>query len=598
MSDTGSVMASVERAATVAALRRLMLLLLVLAIAACSFVAWYEYHRTASDALHEIDDISRIAQEHALDVLAHSEIALNAFLDVVADRPDYEIQKREESLHRQAGRAAREVGAITHLILWDEAGRALVSGRNYPVPGTASIADRRYFLRHKQGAELSINALEKCRAAGMDAIVVTKTRYDSAQHFAGVLMASISPHVFIDFYRYVVRDHSDVAIEVVKRNGKQIVGYPDSLHTNLAYRSAPVKAVYGAVVDAVSAVDGSARYALYRQVGEYPAYLVVSRSKQSVFAEWRHDMAMLGAVIVPGIVLVLLLVELAARKARHEQNLLLQCHAEEALRIEAEAEVRHVQKLEALGQLIGGIAHDFNGLLQVIANGVSALEATARTTDTQPQLAFIRKAVLGAKTLSAHLLTLSRKRELKLERVRPQVVIPEMCDFAALALPAQVKLHHAVDCDAWDIFIDRSELELAIINLVVNARDAMAGTGEISVRVRNVPAAAASAMGAKLGGGDYVALSVRDTGPGISETAVDHLFEPFFTTKPEGKGTGLGLSSVSRYAVELGGVAVAENAADGGAIITMYIPRAMRDLPSETGSVLKIRSTSSATIDR
>lgn len=489
---------------------------------------------------------------------------------------------------------AREVRDINNLIVWDKAGRALVSGRYYPVPGAVSIADRRYFLKHKQGTELSIGTLEKCGVTGSETIVMTKTRRDAEGRFAGVLTASILPQVFMDFYRHLVRDHSDVAIEVVKPNGVQIAAYPASWRTSVAYRAALGKIRIGTVGDPIYELDGSSRYALYRQLGSYPLYLVVSRSKQSVFAEWRHDMAMLGAVVVPGIVLVILLVGLAVRKARHEQKLILQCHAEEARRIEAEAEVRHVQKLESLGQLTGGIAHDFNGLLQLIANGVSALEATGRATDAHPHLSRIRKAVVGARSLSAHLLTLSRKRELQLEQVRPELIIPEMCDFATLALPPDVKLHYELDRGTWDIFIDRSELELAIINLVVNARDAMAGKGEIFVRVRNVPGADTRALGVTLNRGDYVALSIRDTGPGIPATAVDHVFDPFFTTKSEGKGTGLGLSRVSRYAVELGGVAVAENAPDGGAIITMYIPRATRTSPSEIGSLLKVRATSPA----
>jgi signal transduction histidine kinase len=588
---------AVEQAATVVALRRLMLLLVLIAAGACSFVAWYEYNRTASRALHELDDISRLAQEHAVNVLTHSEGSLNALLHVVSDRPDHEIHRHQKPLHRQASRVAKKVRDISNIIVWDEAGRALVSGRYYPVPVTASIADRRYFLTHKQGAELSVNTLEQCRVTGLETIVMAKTRRDAEGRFAGILTASISPRVFMEFYRHVVPDHSDVAIQVVKLNGERIAAYPASWRTNVAYRTAPDKIVNGATGDAMYGPDGTSRYVLYRQLGSYPLYLVVSRSKQSVFAEWRHDMAMLGAVVIPGLVLVLLLVELAARKARHEQKLILQCHAEEARRIEAEAEVRHVQKLESLGQLTGGIAHDFNGLLQLIANGVSALEATGRATDAHSHLSLIRKAVVGARSLSAHLLTLSRKRELQLEQVRPEQVIPEMCDFATLALPPEVKLHCEPDHGAWDICIDRAELELAIINLVVNARDAMAGKGEIFVRVRNVPGAEARALDATLSRGDYVALSVRDTGPGIPATAVDHVFDPFFTTKTEGKGTGLGLSRVSRYAVELGGVAVADNAPDGGAIITLYIPRATRSSPGEIGSLLKVRATSPA-IDR
>lgn len=595
MSSHRSVVEAVEQAATVVALRRLMLLLVFFAVAACSFVAWYEYNRTARHALHALDDISRLAQEQALNVLSETEDSLNTLLHVVSDRPQAEIRKHERPLHQQANRVARDAGHISNLIVWDEAGRALVSGRYYPVPGTVSIADRGYFNRHKQGADLSITTQERGRVSGRERIVITKTRRDAAGRFAGVLTASVSPRVFADFYRHVVSDRSDFAIAMVSRNGEQVAGYPSSSRmVNVGYDSALRATIDSVAGNALYVLDGRSRYAVYRQLGAYPLYVVVSRGKESIFAEWRHDLVMLGAVGFPGIALVIIFIELAARKAEHEQKLIVQCHAEEARRIEAEAEVRHVQKLEALGQLTGGIAHDFNGLLQLIANGVSALEATGRVADKQPHLSFIRKAIAGAGSLSSHLLTLSRKRELQLEEIRPEVVIPEMCEFARLALPAEVKLVYEVDCDAWPINIDRSELELAIINLVVNARDAMAGKGVISIRVRNIPASEDSPVAAKLSPGDYVALSVRDTGPGIPESAIDHVFEPFFTTKSEGKGTGLGLSRVHRYAVELGGVAVAENARDGGAIITLYIRRAMSASRSEIASFLEIRTTASA----
>jgi signal transduction histidine kinase len=193
-------------------------------------------------------------------------------------------------------------------------------------------------------------------------------------------------------------------------------------------------------------------------------------------------------------------------------------------------------------------------------------------------LSAIVKAVNGARALTSHLLALSRKR---LECVQPAVVVPEMCNFARLALPSTVQLMHEAVPDAWHINIDVSELELAIINLVVNARDAIGGQGVITVRVRNISSDSIEATEAVMRHGDFVAISVQDTGAGIPEALLGRIFEPFFTTKAEGKGTGLGLSRVYKYAQDLGGTVVAKNCSGGGALITVYVPRAASTAPSD-----------------
>lgn len=150
--------------------------------------------------------------------------------------------------------------------------------------------------------------------------------------------------------------------------------------------------------------------------------------------------------------------------------------------------------------------------------------------------------------------------------------VPAICELARHSLPKTIQLKCEVESNVHDIIADSAELELAIINMTVNARDAMPDGGAISVRAYDVPAETAKRVETALANKDYVAISVADTGTGIPEPALHRVFEPFFTTKKD-KGTGLGLSRVYGYVTQLGGHVTAKNAG-GGALITLYIPSA------------------------
>jgi two-component system NtrC family sensor kinase len=188
-----------------------------------------------------------------------------------------------------------------------------------------------------------------------------------------------------------------------------------------------------------------------------------------------------------------------------------------------------------------------------------------------PYLSALTRAVANGSALTRHLLAFARQQPLTFVRMRTSDVIPPMCALARLSLPRTITLACEVDPDVRDIIADGAELELAFINLAVNARDAMPGGGIITVRARNVQAGTADGLPDLERA--YVAISVTDTGTGIPQAVLSRIFEPFFTTKKE-KGTGLGLSRVYGYVSQLGGHVTADNAAGSGAVITLYIPSA------------------------
>jgi signal transduction histidine kinase len=226
---------------------------------------------------------------------------------------------------------------------------------------------------------------------------------------------------------------------------------------------------------------------------------------------------------------------------------------EMAERQAAEAQLRQVQKMEAVGQLTGGIAHDFNNMLAVVVGGIDLAQRRLNgpRREVLMQLQNAMEGATRAAALTRRLLSFARSEPLLPERVDSKDLIGGMSDLLDRTLGERIRIEVEIAPDTWPTYVDPHQLENAIVNLAVNARDAMDGQGMMRIETRNVKVAA-NEVG-DIRPGEYVKISVTDTGCGMAPEVKDRAFEPFFTTKPVGKGTGLGLSQIFGFAHQSGG---------------------------------------------
>ena len=234
------------------------------------------------------------------------------------------------------------------------------------------------------------------------------------------------------------------------------------------------------------------------------------------------------------------------------------------------------QKLDALGQLTGGVAHDFNNLLMIISGSLHTLK---KGIDNDPRrqraLIAIEAATQRGAALTNQLLTFARR-----QNVNPQAVdVAKRIDAVRAVLDTgvggAVTLQFDIDRGVWPVMVDVAEFETALVNLVINARDAMTAAGVVTVSAHN------ETLGNEAAGGEYVAISVEDTGVGIAPDVLGKIFDPFFTTKPIGKGTGLGLSQVHGFAHQAGGTIKVHSELGKGTKIAMLLPRKDGTAPAE-----------------
>ncbi|GJD65906.1 hybrid sensor histidine kinase/response regulator [Methylobacterium frigidaeris] len=250
--------------------------------------------------------------------------------------------------------------------------------------------------------------------------------------------------------------------------------------------------------------------------------------------------------------------------------------AEEALR-DAQATLMRSQKLEAIGQLTGGVAHDFNNLLQVISGNLQLLSkdiAGNRRAEMRVQSALAGVA-RGAK-LASQLLAFARRQPLEPKVINIGRLVQGMDDMLRRTLGEEVEIETVVAGGLWNTLVDPDQIENAILNLAINARDAMDGHGHLTIEVGNASLDDEYARTHDdVAAGQYVLLAVTDTGEGIPRDALDRVFEPFFTTKPEGKGTGLGLAMVYGLVKQSGGHIKIYSEVGSGTTVKLYLPRAM-----------------------
>ncbi len=256
----------------------------------------------------------------------------------------------------------------------------------------------------------------------------------------------------------------------------------------------------------------------------------------------------------------------------------------DADKLAMQAALLQSQKMEALGKLTGGVAHDFNNALQVIAGNLHLLRRglAADEANLRRVTAALSGVDRGAK-LASHLLAFARKQPLQPVALNVGRLLRDLDDMLRRALGETIELETVVAGGVWNTLVDRNFLENALLNLAINARDAMEGQGKLTIESGNASLDDTYALGhSEVSAGQYVMIAISDTGCGMTEDIVQKVFEPFFTTKPEGRGTGLGLSMVYGFVKQSGGHLKVYSEPGHGTTVRMYLPRSFEvEVPAE-----------------
>jgi signal transduction histidine kinase len=351
----------------------------------------------------------------------------------------------------------------------------------------------------------------------------------------------------------------------------------------------------------------------YYQAGKSPSLGEIDRLLEAVIASERDTLARRGLVadasikrsnnlglvvsafgllLVIGAVILGWAAVLAWRQRRKEEvrnadlelavtERTAELRAEMLFREETEAKLRQAQKMEAIGQLTGGIAHDFNNMLAVVMGGIELAQRRLASGGAKvgKHLDQAMEGANRAAALTKRLLAFARSEPLMPSAVDPDALLNGMSDLIERTIGDTITVDLNVDENIWPVFVDPYQLENAVLNLAVNARDAMPDGGTLRIVTTNIVLTDGEIEG--VNGGEHICLSVSDTGTGMTRDVLERAFEPFFTTKPTGKGTGLGLSQIFGFVRQSRGAVVVDSDVGSGTTVSIYLPRSATNPSAE-----------------
>ena len=564
-----------------------------------AFSAWTSYRDTLRTAELRADRTARVLEEHVSKVFESHRLVIQQVRDRLRF-VDWTKEQDRADLHKMLQGLQDDLDQIATITIVDADGRMQASGRIYPIDHSISFADRDWFLMARSGVSGAVISRSYLgRQSGQPVFNIAVALRDKAGAFAGVIAVSLDRGYFETFYKEVEPDF-DHAVTLTRSDGEILARTPPTTITHLPDRSRLLtetgRASSGHYIG-TSVIDGANRIFAYRKVGSYPVYVRFSIAIDAVLAPWRRSLLDYGIVsMVSALALAIaswLVVRQSFRErvARHSwQETATALKAEVAERERVDAQLRQLQKMEAIGRLTGGIAHDFNNLLTAVLGN---LELAGRRIEDPRVARLVGNAVDGAQraaTLTGRLLAFSRQQPLQTQRVLLNDLVTGMGELLRVTLGANVALNVHPAAEVWPIAIDASQLENAILNLAVNARDAMPDGGTLTIETHNSLVSAASdlAVGGQVAPGDYVVVSVIDNGQGMTAEIMAQVFEPFFTTKPVGKGTGLGLSQVYGFARQSGGHVVIRSAVGQGTTVRLFLPRLAESAVEAPAEVLPL----------
>ncbi|MDB5799917.1 MAG: hypothetical protein JWL63_856 [Rhodocyclales bacterium] len=560
-------------------LRAVMRASVVVPLVLLLIVAVHAYVEESRAAEVRIERDARIVQEHALKVLETAAAVAGRIDDVVSIDTTLLARSNEWRLHEKLADISTGIAQLQSVWVCDEDGMGIASDRYYPVPIGTSVANREFFKTQKRSPiPVVLSGVLRGAVSGLNFFSLSRRRQSPDGHFLGVISVGLAESYFTDFYRSIARADTDLAIALIREDGTALVSFPTPTASVGTYSraSATMQAIRQSdpLRNTASAeLDGVQRLVAVRKVGQYPVYIAVGSLRSTVMDRWISRMAVAAGFVLPATIALVLLSWTALRKVGREHAAIAQLRDEMTRRISAEEALMRAQKMDAIGQMTGGVAHDFNNMLQIVSSNVHIIRLKLPGAGIDSQLAAIDRARLSGESLTRQLLAFSRQQALRPEAVDIEQRMPSICELIHHSLGAHIQLDCETEADTWLIEVDPSQLDLALFNLAINARDAMPDGGRITVRAHNVGAVERAGTKADLRG-DFVAIVIADTGHGVPEEIAERIFEPFFTTKDVGKGTGLGLSQVYGFATQSGGTVTLKSTVGEGTTMTIYLPRA------------------------
>jgi signal transduction histidine kinase/CheY-like chemotaxis protein len=563
------------RARRDAALRLLKTMLaasIVIPGALFSYASWINYRDTIAHADEQLTASLNILSEHASKVFQSVDLATTSVNAIVGDLSDEQIEARQGALHSQLNKLEKALATVDAIFIADRNGRALVSSAIFPLPPDTSVADRDYFqAQAERNAGTYVGAVLQSRATKERFFGVSRRRPADDGQFTGIIMISVVPKVFTEFYKQLAGDTS-ASFSLARRDGAILARYPappgDVTHygpDSEFVRSIGSQPERGIVT--TTSIDGTQRRIAYRKLGNSDLYVSDGLQTDEIYSRWIRLMA---SHLIFGIPATLFLFGLVVLTIRRTQAF----YAEAERRELAEQALRQSQKMEAVGQLTGGVAHDFNNLLTIIIGNLGI--AKRGVVEARAERA-LNNALVGAERaaqLTQRLLAFSRRQPLNPRVLDVNKLIVSISDLLVRTLGENIELESIGGAGLWKVEADASELESTLLNLALNARDAMPEGGKLTIETSNAYLDEGYCQQhAGVAPGQYILIAVTDNGGGMSAETIDRAFEPFFTTKEAGKGTGLGLSQVYGFMKQSEGHVKIYSEAGEGTTIKLYLPR-------------------------
>jgi two-component system, NtrC family, sensor kinase len=551
------------------------------------------YHQSFLDAKDRLERTLGTVTEHATKVFETFEITAIYVDQLIGDVSNDEVRLAELRYHQRLKRLTDTLPQLRDVFVIDAEGHPIASGTIYPMSHAIDLSDRDYyqFIKGNPNSASYLSGLIQSRAAERSLFLIARRRLFRGERmpFRGVVTTAIAPEYFSEYY---ARLPADQIYGLVRDDGVILAWHPavprnvSRLPANGPLVSA-IRTGSQSIVTDVSPVDGSQQIFAFRRLPREGVYVLVGASTSGIVRQWAET---IGYHLIFGIPATLALVGLcwlALVQTRRESVAYAQLREETSLREHTEQALRQSQKMEAVGRLTGGIAHDFNNLLTAIIGNVD-LAARRLPTDiarADRSLNAAKDAAQRAAALISRLLAFSRQQPHEVRLTDVNRLVREMSELLNSTLGESITIETVLGAGLWRVALDPNELEAALLNLAVNARDAMSEGGRLTIETSNafLDEDYIATEGADVAPGQYALVAVSDTGGGMSPEVVEQAFEPFFTTKPKGIGTGLGLSMVYGFVKQSAGHVKIYSEIGQGTTVKMYFPRVL-DQRDSTGA--------------